>query len=164
MFTRFTRSRLARRLTITLAALAAAAGLAIPLAGAASAAPLQGEFFTLTFPAAAGTAYGPVHGAFTDNETSDTSGIWTFARGEVRVDHTAVGQPDINPRTCQGFLSERGRWEMEGVSGRYRDAFGFGRFRLFEFVQVARVHRSECDPDQVIYESVYVTGSGLATR
>lgn len=167
--TRFTPRRFPRALA-TLAVLLGAVGLTLGLTGAASASPLHGEFFTLHFPAATGTASGPVHGAFADNETSGTSGVWTFTApaGRVQVDHTAVGTPTINPRTCSGFLFENGKWEMYGLTGADRHAFGFGRFQLVEYVQLGRDHhryqRSQCDPRDVITDNVFVTGQGLAAN
>jgi hypothetical protein len=167
--TRFFPRRFHRAL-LTVAALLGAGVLGLSLTGAASASPLHGEFFNLSFPAATGTAYGPVHGVFTDNEISPTSGIWTFTApaGRVQVDHTAVGQPTINPRTCSGFLFENGQWQMYGLTGADRHAFGFGRFQLVEFVQLGRDHqrwqRDRCDPRDVITENVYVAGQGLAAN
>jgi hypothetical protein len=138
-------------------------------AGPASAAPLHPEYFNLSFPAGTGTAYGPVHGAFTDNEISDTAGVWTFALppGRVLVRHTAVDQPVINPLTCSGFAFQEGRWLMTGLTGRDRHAFGFGRFQVVTFEQVKRVghhHHGTCDANDVLVENVYVTGQGLAAN
>ena len=156
--------KLLTRAALTAGACAALAVPALAGASAASAAPLSPEFFTISFPAAAGVAYGPVHGAFSDNEVSTTSGIWTFEHsGAVRVDHTAVRTPVINRFSCTGFLYQRGQWQMTGLYGAYRHAFGFGRFTLTERIQVGRHHHS-CDPADVISETVNVTGSGLAAN
>lgn len=167
MFARF--SRPVRRAAVLAAGVLSAGALALTLtAGAASAAPLHREFFTISFPAATGEAFGPVHGVFTDNETSPVSGVWTFHGpgpfpSTVRVDHSRIGNPRINPRTCSGFLFERGRWEMTGLTGADRHAFGFGRFTLSERVIVAR-HHGQCDPNDILAETAFVSGAGLATR
>jgi hypothetical protein len=167
------RTRFTRRLGMTLASLAAlatvAGGVALA-AGPASAAPLRPQSFTLTSTDTPGvldgTAFGPVHGAFTDTETSDTSGTWVFDDYEassVVVDHGEVTPPKINQFTCSGFAFQNVRWLMTGDSGRYADAFGFGRATVLTFVQVGRHRDGTCNPRRVEFESVRVFGSGLAT-
>ena len=63
----------------------------------------------------------------------------------------------INRFTCTGFLYQRGQWQMTGLYGADRHAFGFGRFTLTERIQVGR-HHHRCDPADVISETVNVTG------
>lgn len=160
----------------TAATLLGGLALAATLAGPASAAPLpshggglQPQFFTLTVSNgdAQGNAYGPVRGAFTDNETGPGVGVWDFAfpPGTVLVRHTQLDQPDINPLTCRGFGFTEGRWVLTGLTGRDRNAFGFGRFSAWEWIRVARDRRDgQCNPDRVLSDFVYVDGSGLAVN
>jgi hypothetical protein len=192
------RTRFTGRLPVALTGLAAAAALAVTLAGPASAdttptpaapatlaapadslttpaadlaspqtlAPrfLRPEFFTINFPPGTGFAVGPVAGFFRDVTLSPVADEWFFRNGSVFVDHTAVPLPRfVNPFTCVGFRTVFGRWTMTGASGRYRNAFGFGRFTASERVRFAR-SGGFCDRNVIRSESVFVTGSGLASR
>ena len=161
-------ARVRRRLLLAAAVLAMAGAGLLALVGPASASTLHNggglrpEYFTITFPGGNGYASGPVHGAFTDNEVSATAGIWTFSWpwAKVEVDHSPVGQPQINPQTCTGFLYQQGNWQLKGLVGAYRDKFGWGRFKLWEQVKVARTQQGCCG-NQVVQESVFVVGQGL---
>jgi hypothetical protein len=193
------RTRFTGRLPVALTGLAAAAALAVTLAGPASAdttptpaapatlaapadslttsaadlttpqtllAPrfLRPEFFTINFPPGTGFAVGPVAGFFRDVTLSPVADEWFFRNGSVFVDHTAVPLPRfVNPFTCVGFRTVFGRWTMTGASGRYRNASGFGRFTASERVRFAR-SGGFCDRNVIRSESVFVTGSGLASR
>ena len=168
--------RRAARALVTVAAGLAMAGGSLALAGAASAAPLPGPhavfapaFFTLNVPPGTGTAYGPVHGNFTDHEVSQTAGIWTFGfgpftTGKVLVRHTEVTTPEVNPLSCRGFKVEEGRWILTGLTGRDRNAFGFGRFTAYVSDQGARNRDGRCEAERVISERVFVVGQGIATN
>jgi hypothetical protein len=161
-----------RRLFAGAAALAA---LALPLAlassaSAATAGPhfLAPESFSIQFdnsPAGHGYANGPVHGVLTDFSVSPSDDVFTlaFPYGRVNVDHTPVGQPPVNPFTCTGFAVTHGTWQMQGLAGADRHAFGFGRFTAWTSVEVAR-HYFGCDPSDVISETVFVSGHGLVSN
>lgn len=170
---------LGHRAAITAATLGGAAALTVGLAGASYASTttpavshsqFAPESFTISFPGGHGTAYGPVAGGFTDNETSPTSGTWAFdppSISSVQVDHSAVRAPRINPRTCSGFAVDTGTWQMTGLTGRDAHALGFGRFTAYVSdrgtVDRHRGHRGECDTRDVSSETVFVSGHGTAT-
>ena len=165
MFTRRTRHRILAALTAPALLAAGLATMGLTAAGA-QAAPLQlrPESFTITIDnnAQFGQASGPVRGFFRDESVSATDEVLVFAGGTVNLDHTAVRQPRLNRFTCTGFLTENGRWEMNGLSGRDRNAFGFGRFTIFESVSAPR-DRGRCDVGDESFRA-FVDGSGVAAN
>jgi hypothetical protein len=168
-------TRHARRAATLAGAVAAAATLTVTLAGAASAATaghrdrLAPEHFTIAIHdnSEQGAAYGPVHGRFTD-VTLGQSGtrdlfVFRYPRGTAEVDHTAVNGPRLNRYTCQGFAVETGRWRLDGVSGADRNAYGSGRFVIFEHVKAPRDRHGQCDQNRAEFDA-FVSASGLAAN
>jgi hypothetical protein len=77
-------------------------------------------------------ASGPVRGIGTRLQVSATDDTWTLTgpTGTVRVLHSPVGAPVVDPATCTGTLDATGRWALIGLTGSDRRAFGFGVFRV----------------------------------
>jgi hypothetical protein len=167
--TRYIPRRLAVALGSTIAVLGLGLGTLALSAGGASAAPLPAGLHPETFTInifdnyQAGQAAGPLRGYFRDVSITPTDDVFKFggAKGSVNVHHTAVPNPAVNPRSCTGFAVHHGVFELNGVSGRYRHAEGFGRFTAYEWVQEAREH-GHCDANSGNFEA-FVTASGLAS-
>lgn len=115
---------------------------------------LRPQFFTVVFtpatPGGAVTAYGPVHGRGTNNDVSGTLSVFTFKPGSVNVHHTDVSNltPKINFKACTATVSASGNWLLQGGTGKYRHAFGFGHFKFFQVDKLARDKHGKCDTDQ----------------
>jgi hypothetical protein len=113
-------------------------------------------------------AYGPVSGYATDNEISNTQGVFTFGDSStVNVAHTDVSNvsPRVNYRACTATASTNGYWAFLGGTRRYRNALGAGTFRISLFLQLKRLRNGRCDlnmNDQPAYSLVSVTASGKA--
>jgi hypothetical protein len=156
----------------TLTATAASAGTTHSQPQAAQHQRLQPQFFTIVFtqasPNGVVTAYGPVSGRGTDNEVSGTLDVFTFKHGSVNVHHTDVSNvaPKINLKACTATASASGSWRFQGGTGKYRNAFGFGQFKFFQFAKLARDKHGKCDTNpnaQPVSFFAKVTASGKAT-
>lgn len=175
-----------RAAAVTAAVLAAVAGSALT-ATAASAGTMPGvpsqsqiaqhhgllpQFFTVVLTPAAPdgvvTAHGPIQGRGTDKQVSGTLDVLTFKHGSVNVHHTDVSNatPKINPKACTAAVSAGGNWLFQGGTGKYRNAFGFGHFKFFEIVKLARDKHGRCDTNLNHPPASFlgkVTASGKAT-
>lgn len=149
------------------AALALAASLAMgPAASAAPYPHLSPESFTITIGSHGpghGYAAGPVAGRFTTHDRTGTDTVFAFRDGGVNVWHSAIGYPKIDRETCSGFLFDQGRWQFRGLYGDDRNATGYGRFDLFESVQLGRDRYGRCDQRRADVD-VYVIGWGQAAN
>lgn len=165
--------RITRRALAALAAPAALALGALAFAAAPASASTYGgphfaaESFTLQITSheahGHGYAAGPVRGPFTDYSVTQTDDVFAFNHGAVDVRHTAVGYPQIDPATCSGFLFQQGRWQFRGLTGDDRNATGYGRFDVWESVQLGRDKWGHCDPQRADVD-VYVLGWGQAAN
>jgi hypothetical protein len=135
------------RKAVLAGAAAATAGIAIT-ATTAMASPMGGtptpfhkpapENFTISINGltntGTGNATGPVHGAFTEKDLSNTDSQFDFANGSVDVWHTDVS--NLTPtgftvaNSCTGTVSGSGTWAMFGRSGVDRHAKGTGTFTI----------------------------------
>jgi hypothetical protein len=131
---------------------------------------LQPEFFTFTQvndnPAVV-QASGPVHGTFGDDQVSGTSDVFTSDQGNVNVLHTDVSnvQPQTDLRSCTASAVAFGHWLFDGGTAKYKNAFGFGRFK-FTLFAVFRKHHGRCritEKTQPKFVIVKVTAWGKAT-
>jgi hypothetical protein len=77
-------------------------------------------------------ATGPVRGIGTRLQVTPNDDTWTLTgpAGTVRVLHSGVGAPVVDPATCTATLDQTGRWALIGLTGSDRRAFGFGLFRV----------------------------------
>jgi len=113
----------------------------------------------------AGTVFasGPVRGTGVGNFEPGPD-VWslTLPTGTVRVLHTPLGAPVVDPATCTATLTQTGRWVILGRSGADLRAFGFGTYSatvrqiLPRFFGRCLVHARALDTD------VQVLGTGRA--
>ncbi len=112
---------------------------------------LRPQFFTVVFtpatPGGAVTAHGPVHGQGTNNDVSGALSVFTFKHGSVNVHHTDVSNvsPKIDFKACTATVFASGSWLLQGGTGKYRHAFGFGHFKFFQVDKLARDKHGKCD-------------------
>jgi hypothetical protein len=157
-----------------LTAVVAAAALVVS-GGAASAATggghghgLRPEKFTIKIINGADgkvKAFGPVHGRAVDKEMSDTRAVFDFGHGNtVNVWHSAVSvQPKVDPKSCKATAYTAGQWKFLGGTGKYKHAFGFGKFKFFLFA-VLKKKDGKCDTtSEPKFELVKVFAWGKAT-
>jgi hypothetical protein len=113
-------------------------------------------------------ATGPVRGtgtdpAWTPGTTRDTFDL-TGPTGTVRVLHSRIGTPVVDPAACVATLDQTGRWALFGRSGADRFAFGFGTFRLAYRAILARTRSGRCLPDITRWVDLDVLGTGQAVN
>jgi hypothetical protein len=113
-------------------------------------------------------ATGPVRGtgtdpAWTPGTTRDTF-VLTGPTGSVRLLHSRIGTPVVDPAACVATLDQTGRWALFGRSGADRFAFGFGTFRLAYRAILARTRSGRCLPDVVRWADLDVLGTGQAVN
>ena len=113
-------------------------------------------------------AFGPVHGRGMDIEsaTSNMQAVFDFGHGNtVNVWHSDVSNaaPKVNLKSCTGTAYAAGHWKFLGGTGKYKHAFGFGKFKFALFI-VFNTRHHKCDttsePKLVL---VKVFGWGKAT-
>jgi hypothetical protein len=149
----FSLSRLrARTLGFIAAGGVAAALVAVPLAGSASAAPippLHPQSFTINIGNSGngfGQAFGSVRGLFRYESTGADTAVASFRNGVVKLTHEQNGpvtQPRLN-RFCSGFQFTQGQWQMRGLAGRDARAFGFGEYDAWTTLQGVRFPNGHC--------------------
>jgi hypothetical protein len=113
---------------------------------------LQPQFFTidLTFK---GNNQNPVvnvvnmYGAInalggTDDEVSNTQGVFTFDQGTITVWHTDVSNAkvDLNSKTCVGTSTALGAWKFVAGTKMFKHVKGFGRFAFFQAIYFKHGH------------------------
>ena len=92
--------------------------------------------------------------------------MFDFGHGNtVNVIHTDVSnvQPGTPDYSCTAFAFATGKWLFDGGTGKYRHAFGFGKFKFFLTVVFQKNHH-ECDvkaPPKLVIVKVF--GFGKAT-
>lgn len=169
-----THTRIPRFLRRTLVAASALAGLVLgggALAGAASAAPLHPESFSIfvsTFDQNGSvSASGPVYGFGHLTEVSDSFVVLDLHHptGTVDVRHTPANPGEINWRACTETAVTYGTWEFVGGTDHDWGATGFGHFREVDFSVLQRGRFGQCEPfKDPRYFQVSVQANGLAAR
>ena len=94
------------------------------------------------------------HGVVNTKGTISLSGPSTgtssfdFRAGKLTVKHTQTSgssQPTLNPKTCVYSQSEGGVYTVLGGTGKFRDATGHGRFRLYFALKAPRLKNGQCN-------------------
>lgn len=123
---------------------------------------------TSTLPGGTVFAAGPVRGTGTDpawlpGTTRDTFAL-TGPTGTVRILHSRIGTPTVDPASCTATLDQTGRWALFGRSGADRFAFGFGTFRLALREILPRLRGVCLTAARPLWVDVTVLGTGRAVN